>query len=41
MYRVRAEDLPFKGVSYNLVGADNGDVQISAYLLRAEPSKGR
>lgn len=30
MYRVREEELPFKGSSYNFVGADNGDVQISA-----------
>jgi gentisate 1,2-dioxygenase len=24
MYRVREQDLPFKGSSYNFVGADNG-----------------
>jgi len=40
MYRVREEELPFKGSSYNFVGADNGDVQISAFLLRAQPGKG-
>ena len=40
MYRVRQEDLPFIGSSHNFVGADNGDVQISAFLLRAQPGKG-
>ena len=40
MYRTRQEDLPFKGSSHNFVGADNGDVQISAFLLRAVPGKG-
>ncbi len=40
MYRVRQEDLPFKGSSYNFVGADNGDVGISAFLLSAEPGRG-
>src|SRR5438105_14431402 len=40
MYRVRQEDLPFKGSSYNFVGADNGDVQISAFLLSAQPGRG-
>ena len=40
MYRVRQEDLPFVGSSHNFVGADNGDVQISAFLLRALPGQG-
>ena len=40
MYRVREEELPLKGSSYNFVGADNGDVQISAFLLRPQPGKG-
>jgi len=40
MHRVRQEELPFIGSSYNFVGADNGDVQISAFLLRALPGKG-
>ena len=40
MHRVRQEDLPFIGSSHNFVGADNGDVQISAFLLRALPGKG-
>ena len=40
MYRIREQDLPYKGSSYNFVGADNGDVQISAFLLNAQPGKG-
>jgi quercetin dioxygenase-like cupin family protein len=40
MYRVRAADLPLIGSSYNFVGADNGDVQISAFLLNAQPGRG-
>lgn len=40
MYRVRQESLPFVGLSHNFVGADHGDVQVSAYLLRAQPGQG-
>lgn len=40
MHRVRQEDLPFKGLSHNFVGADNGDVNISVYLLNAPPGRG-
>ena len=40
MYRVRQEDLPFKGLSHNFVGADNGEVNISVYLLNATPGRG-
>ena len=40
MYRVRQDDLPFKGLSHNFVGADQGDVNISVYLLRALPGQG-
>ena len=40
MYRVRQEDLPFIGSSYNFVGADNGDVNVSVFLLRALPGRG-
>ena len=35
MYRVRQEDLPLKGSSHNFVGADNGDVNVSVFLVRA------
>jgi quercetin dioxygenase-like cupin family protein len=40
MYRVRQEDLPFQGSSHQFVGAENGDVGISAFLLRALPGNG-
>ena len=40
MYRIRQEALPFVGLSHNFVGADHGDTQISAYLLRAMPGQG-
>jgi len=40
MHRVRQEDLPFIGSSHNFVGADNGDVKISVFLLNAVPGKG-
>lgn len=40
MYRVRQEDLPFVGLSHNFVGADNGDVNVSVYLLKAPPGRG-
>jgi quercetin dioxygenase-like cupin family protein len=40
MYRIRQQDLPFKGLSYNFVGADNGDVNISAFLLHARAGQG-
>lgn len=40
MHRVRKEDLPFKGSSYQFVGADHGDVNVCVYLLRAAPGAG-
>jgi quercetin dioxygenase-like cupin family protein len=40
MYRVRQQDLPFAGSSHQFVGADQGDVAISAFLLSAQPGKG-
>jgi mannose-6-phosphate isomerase-like protein (cupin superfamily) len=40
MYRVRQEDLPFVGSSHQFVGAENGDVQVSVFLLNALPGKG-
>jgi quercetin dioxygenase-like cupin family protein len=40
VYRVRQEDLPLIGSSHNFVGADNGDVKISVFLLNALPGKG-
>lgn len=40
MYRVRQHDLPFKGSSHHFVGAVNGDVAVSAFLLSALPGRG-
>ena len=40
MYRVRQQDLPFVGSSHQFVGADQGDVGISVFLLSAQPGKG-
>jgi quercetin dioxygenase-like cupin family protein len=40
MYRIRQQDLPFQGSSHQFVGADHGDVGISAFLLRALPGNG-
>ncbi|MDB4889324.1 MAG: hypothetical protein JWL61_1179 [Gemmatimonadetes bacterium] len=40
MHHVRQEGLPFKGSSHQFVGADNGDVSVSVYLLSAVPGKG-
>lgn len=40
MHRLRQQDLPFRGRSHEFVGADHGDVSISAFLLNALPGKG-
>ena len=40
MYRTRQQDLPFAGSSHRFVGADNGEVGISAFLLSALPGHG-
>ena len=40
MHRVHQNDLPFHGSSHHFVGADQGDVAISAFLLRAAPGRG-
>ena len=40
MYRVRQEDHPFVGSSHQFIGADNGDVGVSAFLLSALPGRG-
>ncbi len=41
MYRVRQQDLPFRGSSHEFIGAEQGDVGISVFLLSAQPGKGR
>jgi quercetin dioxygenase-like cupin family protein len=40
MHFVRKTDLPRIGSSYNFVGADQGDVAISMFLVEAQPGKG-
>jgi quercetin dioxygenase-like cupin family protein len=40
MYRIQEQDLPFRGSSYNFVGADNGDVSVSVFLFRGNPGAG-
>lgn len=40
MHHVRQQDLPFVGSSHQFVGADQGDVDVSVFLLRALPGAG-
>jgi quercetin dioxygenase-like cupin family protein len=40
MFRTRQQDLPFHGSSHHFVGAEHGDVGISAFLLSALPGRG-
>lgn len=40
MHFVQEKDLPFKGMSYNFVGQDQGLVAISAFLVHAPPGRG-
>jgi quercetin dioxygenase-like cupin family protein len=40
VYRVRQKDLPFQGSSHRFVGADHGDVAVSAFQLSALPGAG-
>lgn len=40
MHRIHETDLPAYGLSRVFVGADQGDVGVSAYLVRAEPGQG-
>ena len=40
MHRVRREDLPFAGSSHQFIGELQGNVGISAFLLRALPGRG-
>ena len=41
MYRVRREDLPFRGRSHQFVGADNGEVNVSVSCSMANAAVGR
>jgi quercetin dioxygenase-like cupin family protein len=40
MYRIRVEELKKVGMSRVFVGAERGDVGVSAYLVSAPPGKG-
>ena len=40
MLKIRQTDLPFRGSSYNFVGADRGDVSVSVFLFRGEHGAG-
>ncbi len=40
MHSTREQDLPLRGMSYNFVGADQGDVAVSVYLVHAPPGRG-
>lgn len=40
MHVVHTADLPFVGMSRHFVGADQGDVAVSAYLVTAPPGRG-
>ena len=40
MHRIREEDLPHRGSAYNFVGADQGDVGISAFLFDGQTGSG-
>jgi quercetin dioxygenase-like cupin family protein len=40
MFHVRQQDLPFVGSSHQFIGTENGDVNISVFLLNALPGRG-
>ena len=40
MHRVRQQDLPFVGMSHQFVGAEQGGVNASVFLLSARPGQG-
>lgn len=40
MHIIRKDALPFIGSSYNFVGADQGDVSVSIFLVEAQPGRG-
>lgn len=40
MLKIREQELPFRGSSYNFVGADHGDVNVSVFLFRGAPGAG-
>jgi mannose-6-phosphate isomerase-like protein (cupin superfamily) len=40
MHIIRKEDLPLIGSSYNFVGAEHGNVEVSLFLVEAKPGRG-
>jgi mannose-6-phosphate isomerase-like protein (cupin superfamily) len=40
MHHVHQSQLPFVGMSHQFIGADQGDVAVSAYLVNAPPDRG-
>jgi quercetin dioxygenase-like cupin family protein len=40
MYRIRQQDLPFRGSSFRFEGADHGDCNVSVFLLNAKLGAG-
>lgn len=40
MHIIRKDQLPLIGSSYNFVGAHQGDVAISMFLVEAKPGRG-
>lgn len=40
MHRVRQEELRYRGSSHHFVGAEQGDVHVSAFLFRGLPGSG-
>jgi quercetin dioxygenase-like cupin family protein len=39
MYMISQNDLPFRGMSHEFIGADHGPVAISVYLVDAPPGR--
>ena len=40
MYRIRQDELPFKGSSHQFVGADQGNTNVSVFLFNGQPGSG-
>jgi len=40
MHHVRQEKLPFVGSSFEFVGAEQGDTQVSVFLFQGKPGSG-
>lgn len=40
MHVIKQRDLPLIGSSYNFIGADHGNVEISMFFVEAQPGRG-